>query len=154
MSRRPLRLKRIRRLRVASFELTGPYENWGRGLMELKGWLEKRKIATVGPPIGLFYDNPRETPPQELRSEACIPIKGEVASEGRFRIKDLPESRVASTKHRGPPEEYSVTYGSFLEKLLRPGYVLDGPAREIFDRPSPHLSPGKGVVIQQPVRRC
>lgn len=151
MSNEGVELSRVKAIRVAFVELTGPYEEWGKGLMELKRWINGKRVRIIGSPIGLFYDNPTETPPSELRSEACLPIHGDVQSEGRFRIKDLPAADVATTRHTGPPEEYTKTYGSFLENLLRHGYTFDGPAREIFADSDPALRPGMGVRIEQPV---
>jgi DNA gyrase inhibitor GyrI len=119
--------------------------------MELKAWLDKEKVKIAGPPIGLFYDNPEETPRENLRSDACFPIDGKILSTGRFQVQELPAAYVAVTRHDGPPEEYTKTYGSFLENLLDQGYVLDGPAREIFEEPRFYLSPGKGIRIEQPV---
>jgi DNA gyrase inhibitor GyrI len=138
---------------VASIELRGSYENWGDGLMELTRWLDSKDGKPAGKAIGLFYDNPLETPPEKLRSKACIPIDHNVTAEGKFKIEELEGGMVAKTRHTGKPEEYTKTYGAFLEWLLKDGYTLRGPAREIFDRLSPDLRPGMGAMIQQPVTR-
>ncbi len=143
----------IPRTTVASIDLFGAYENFGRALAELEAWLNAKNVETAGKPIRLFYDNPLETPTQKLRSKACIPIVGTVVAEGKFKIEDLPGGLVAKTRHRGKPEEYTKTYGAFLEWLLNNGFNLQGPAREIFDKVSPEVRPGMGVVIQQPVAR-
>ncbi len=148
-----LKLERIPKQRVAYVELTGPYENWGHGLMELESWLKEQGASTTGRPIGLFYNNPLETPAEKLRSEACIPLSKDVPAEGKFKVKDLPGGEVATTTHTGPPEEYTRTYGSFLEEILRQGYKFAGPAREVFAQPRADLRPGMGIVIQQPVKK-
>ncbi len=46
------------------------------------------------------------------------------------------------SRHDGPPEDYTKTYGSFLERLLREGYTFYGPAREIFEEARENLQPG------------
>lgn len=60
---------------------------------------------------------------------------------------------VATTTHTGPPEEYTRTYGAFLEWILTNGYTFVGPAREIFREPSDTLRPGMGTIIQQPIKK-
>ena len=60
---------------------------------------------------------------------------------------------MAVTRHRGPPERYTDTYGSFLEVILKNGYALVGPAWEVFEEPKEGLRPGMGVAIKQPIRR-
>ena len=146
-------LRRIGPIKVAFVQLTGPYEAWGKGLMELRDWLAGQKVSVGGKPIGLFYDNPTETNPEELKSDACLPVVADVRSLGRFQVKELPGGEIAVTRHTGPPAEFTKTYGSFLEGLLSQGYEFYGPAREIFEEPSPDLRPGMGLEIQQLVKR-
>ena len=143
----------IPNLRVASIELVGSYHHFGEGLSELSAWLESREISADGPPMGLFYDNPLEIPTDMLRCKACIPIRDQFTAEGKFNCEDLPGGLVAKTRHEGKPEQYTRTYGAFLESLLNSGYDLMGPAREVFERVSTDLQPGMGVEIQQPVAK-
>src|SRR5208283_4707348 len=127
MSSLGLKFEKAPQTKVAYVQLIGPYENWGNGLVELKEWLKSQQVQIVGKPIALFYDNPTETPSAKLRSDACFPIQGDVRPAGKFQIKDLPAGEIAVTKHNGSPEEYTSTYGSFLEGLLKQGYMLYGP---------------------------
>jgi DNA gyrase inhibitor GyrI len=94
-------LEAVSPMTVAFVPLIGPYEDWGKGLMQLKGWLVQERVRVVGKPIGLFYDNPTETPASKLRSDACFPIKEKV--EGKFQVKELPGGQAAETMHTGPP---------------------------------------------------
>jgi effector-binding domain-containing protein len=57
------------------------------------------------------------------------------------------------SRHDGPPEDYTKTYGSFLEGLLREGYTFYGPAREIFEEARENLQPGMGIETQQLMRK-
>lgn len=141
------------RILAATLELKGPYDSWGRGLMELKAWMERTGISQSGGPFALFYDNPTETPAAQLRSEACIPVSKPFKSEGLFKFKVFPECEVAETKHDGSPDTYTSTYGAFLEHLFNSGCGFLGPAREFFRLPSADLGPGMGWLIQQPVTR-
>lgn len=36
--------------RVAFVSLTGPYEDWGKGLMELKEWIDEKAVTIKGQP--------------------------------------------------------------------------------------------------------
>lgn len=138
---------------VAFVSLVGPYENWGKGLMELKEWLDDNGIPVTGQPIGLFYDNPTQSLPEELRSDACLPIEGVMDTEGRFQLKELPGGTAAAAKHIGPPSGYTRTYGAFLEGIINAGYLFEGPAREIFSEAREDLQPGMGVRTEQIVRK-
>ncbi len=141
------------KLVVASVEHRGPYDGIGAAMRELKDWIDAKGIEQSGYPFCLFYDNPRETPANELRSEACIPVSGPFEGEGKFKLKELPEASVAETRHEGPPEQFPMTYGPFLEGLLDSGYQLLGPAREYFTTVSDVKGPGSGFLIQQPIAK-
>ena len=153
MSSVDLKFEKAAQTKVAYVQLIGPYENWGKGIMELKDWLKSQHAEIAGKPIALFYDNPTETPPEKLRSDACFPIAGDIKPSGKFQIKDLPAGEIAVTKHTGSPDEYTRTYGAFLEGLLNQGYMFYGPAREIFEEARSDLRPGMGIQIQQLVRK-
>ncbi len=148
-----IRFSTAPKILAASMELTGPYADWGKGLMELKAWLYSKGIATAGEPFALCYDNPTETPAPQLKSEACFPVAIPFEPEGIVRFKEFPECHAAETRHRGRPEEHTSTYGAFLEQLLNDGYALSGPAREFYHSPSAVLGPGMGWLIQQPISK-
>jgi effector-binding domain-containing protein len=141
------------RLLVAYLERTGAYSGIGESMRDLKQWIDSKGIEQAGYPFCLFYDNPTETPEVELRSEACIPVTKAFEPEGMFKIKELPETEVAETRHSGPPEEFAKTYGPFLEGLLNAGYQIVGPAREYFLAALDVRGPGSGFLIQQPVAK-
>ena len=138
---------------VAFAERRGAYSGVGDTMRRLQGWLESRGVEAAGEPFCLFYDNPSRTAEADLRSEACIPVKEAITSEGEFGAKVLPETLVAETAHSGPAEEFGRTYGPFLEGLLNQGYDLVGPARECYHAASDIRGPGSGFVIQQPVAK-
>ncbi|MBI3858758.1 MAG: GyrI-like domain-containing protein [Thaumarchaeota archaeon] len=141
------------RMIVASVAHTGPYQGIGAEMKDLKAWIDSRGIDQAGYPFCLYYDNPTETPAEELRSEACIPVSKAFEQEGKFQMKEIAEVLVAETRHQGPPEQFAMTYGPFLESLLNGGYQILGPAREYYMTVSDATGPGAGFLIQQPVAK-
>lgn len=138
---------------VAYIELKGPYSGAGRAMAELWRWVESAGAETAGDPFCMFFDNPSETPEAELRSAVCVPIRGDVAPDGRFQVRELPEADAAETRHVGPPEEFGRTYGPFLESLMAAGFSIAEPAREYFRRPEDAGGPGTGYAIRQPISK-
>jgi DNA gyrase inhibitor GyrI len=151
MSAPDIKFTKSAKMTVAYAERRGSYSGIGETMLELKQWIDSRGIEQAGYPLCLFYDNPGETPPAELRSEACIPVTKEFGPEGRFLMKVLEETDVAETRHDGPPVDFGKTYGPFLEGLLNQGYNLNGPAREYFMSATDVVGPGSGFLIQQPI---
>jgi DNA gyrase inhibitor GyrI len=138
---------------VAYLERKGAYSGIGEDMVKVKAWIDSKGIEQSGYPFCLFYDNPSETPTAQLRSEACIPVAKVFDSEGVYRFKEIAEAQVAETRHRGPPEEFAMTYGPFLEGLLNQGHKILGPAREYFMSVSEVRGPGSGFLIQQPISK-
>jgi DNA gyrase inhibitor GyrI len=138
---------------VAYVEHSGSYSGIGAPMRELKAWIDSKGIEQSGYPFCLFYDNPSETPEKDLRSEACIPVSKPFTGEGKFRAKGLEQVNVAETRHEGPGETFAMTYGPFLEGLLKEGYQLLGPAREYYTTVSDVRGPGAGFLIQQPISK-
>ena len=141
------------RLIVAYLEVRGPYSNIGGTMRKLKAWIDLKGIEQAGYPFCMFYDNPSETSEEELRSEACIPVGKKFVPEGEYKMKELGAAQVAETRHQGRPEDFSSTYGPFLEGLLKEGYQIVGPAREYFMTASDVQGPGSGFLIQQPIAK-
>ena len=147
------RFKSAPKVLVASVLRKGPYGTIGTTMRELMAWLESKGVERSGDPFCMFYDNPTETPVGDLRSEACVPVSKPFKSDGRFAYKELPPVDVAETRHEGPPEQFAMTYGPFLESLINSGYALLGPAREYYASASDVKGPGSGYLIQQPITK-
>jgi len=129
-----VKLDNVAKMKVAYVELTGPYEEWGQGLMRLVSVLKEVKMRISGLPVGLYHDNPLETPPKKLRSEACVPISGRVKADAKFKVNMLLAADVATTIHQGPPEKFTDTFSSMFSWIISNGYAFHGPAREIYPR--------------------
>ena len=140
-------------MRVAFVERRGSYSGIREEMLRLKNWIDSKGIEQAGYPFCQYFDNPGETPAAELKSEACIPVRGGFQPEAEFRMKELGEAPVAETRHTGRPEEFAKTYGPFLEGLLSQGYSLVGPAREYYMTISEVRGPGSGFLIQQPIAK-
>lgn len=154
MSAPEVRFATAPKLVVAYIELKGDYAKVGDAMRDLKSWIDSKGVEQSGYPFCMFYDNPTETPEKDLRSEACIPVSKAFDPDDSHKVKELPEVQVAETRHSGHPEEFTKTYGPFLEGLLKGGYRLTGPAREYFMTVSEVRGPGSGFLIQQPVTKA
>jgi len=138
---------------VAYIEWKGPYSRIGETMRTLKDWIDSKGVEQAGYPFCVFFDDPDETPELELRSEVCIPVGKSFEPEGGIKAKELAEVQVAETRHEGPPEDFTKTYGQLLQGLLDQGYQALGPAREYYMSVSKVEGPGSGFLIQQPVAR-
>jgi AraC family transcriptional regulator len=85
-----------------------------------------------GAPFGLYYDDPATVPVAQLRSRACVPIKGVRSPSSPLAYEVLPSTTVAyayvAGAYPGVPRAYPRVY-QFLQTM---NWVENGPIREIY----------------------
>lgn len=92
--------------RVAAVEYKGPPEQEYAAVMQLVAW---RRENGVGPgrgmTIGIHYNDPASTPPQDYRIDVCVSYDGVIAPNPHGVVaKEIPGGRCARTRHVGTRE--------------------------------------------------
>ena len=106
-------------LRAVGLRHVGPYSGIGEAFRRL-GEIAGR--AGLGGPgtmmIGVYHDDPRTTPEQQLRSDAALVIPADVrVPEGLTEIT-IPAGRYARTTHVGPYEKLPDAWGRLMGEWL------------------------------------
>lgn len=52
----------------------GPYENTGESYERLFAWIAERGISIKGPVREVYYNDPREVKPEEIKTEVLAPV--------------------------------------------------------------------------------
>lgn len=120
----------------------GSYASTGALIPTLKRELEAQGLEADGPPFGLFYDDPARTPVAELRSRACIPIRGPRAVLAPLEYEVLRSTTVAYAFVSGLYPEVPRAYPGVFAYMERMDWERAGPIREIYlvppgERPEP-----------------
>lgn len=127
--------------RVAGLRVVGPTDRLEAPLLRLFDWVDSRGYEVLGPPMGIFYDDPTQVPPEHCRSDLCVPVGPEAESDGEWEVTVLPSETVAVAEHRGPYGDYTGTYRLVYEWIQSHGYRAVGPPAEVYlsdpDRTSP-----------------
>lgn len=147
-------VKTVGAMTVASIAKKGPYTEVGKTIGELMTWVVAKKIMPKGNPFGLYFDEPGKVPPESMRYEICLPVSKEIKSDKVIKIKELPEMEVVSTIYMGPYEKVGSTYGKLMTWITEKGYVVSGPAREIYiSNPSSTPAESLKTEIQFPIKK-
>ncbi len=72
---RGLGIKKVEELEVASTVHRGPFDQVGETYGALVGWIMENGYQIVGPGEEIYLTDPDKTPPQELLTEVCFPVK-------------------------------------------------------------------------------
>lgn len=123
-------------LHLAAIRHVGPYHEIGACFQRICAWAGPRGF--FGPQtrlIGVYHDNPRVTPPDQLRGDACItaPPAFQGDSGAGIAALDLPCARCAVATHRGPYERLGDTYTWLFDTWLpQHGHAPAGACYEIY----------------------
>ncbi len=73
--------------------------------------------------IGVSYDDPEVTAPENIRYDACITVDDTIEPEGEVNIQEIPGGDYAVATHKGPfsklIESYSKLYGEWAPRSGR-----------------------------------
>ncbi len=139
---------------VASISEQGPYGEMGNVTGELYGWLSSKGIEPVGLPFGIYYDDPNEVAPQDLRYKVCIPISQDIEGDERVTIETIPAITAATIIHKGPYSEVGSAWGKLATWVENKGYQFEGTGREVYLN-DPESTPEDELLteIQIPIKK-
>ena len=119
----------------------GDYQLIGQSISRMLAVVESTGLRTSGPLFCLYYDNPRKTAVQDLRSRVCMPVERELASGSGLGHDVLPCTPVVYAVVEGPRWELPRVYPALHGYALGRGWSYGGPLRETYlnlgDEPSP-----------------
>ena len=131
-----VKVETLPRRRLLALAHRGDYQGIGHAfgrivaLGHARGWTSPDTVS-----LGIYHDDPDVTPPDQLRSHACmsVPLELGPVPEG-YELMDLEGGEHAIGVHRGPyeglHESYSWLFGQWLPASGRE--PADRPVHEIY----------------------
>lgn len=150
-----MQLKDIPAITVASISRTGSFAQISETTAAVFAWLGQKGIQPMGPPIGLYYDNPEEVPEEKLRWDICVPVAPGTTGEGQVTVKDLPGGRYLVTIYEGPYENIGETYGALFARILgdRDLELREAPCCEVYLSDPRQVPPEKLLTeVRMPIK--
>lgn len=112
-------IKTLPEMHVASIRHTGDYSRCGEAYEKLCQWAEAQKILNnTSQFLGLCYDDPKITPKEKCRYDACVIIDNAVRTSGETIRQTIPEGRYATVIHKGSYETLHITYAALFGEWL------------------------------------
>ena len=124
----------------------GSYAGTGSLIPLLHRELISQGLEADGPPFGLFYDDPGRVSTGQLRSRACIPVRGPRSVLAPLRYDVLPSRTVGYAFVSGPYPEAPRAYPGVHAYLRAMGWSQDGPVREIY-LVAPGVNPDPSTLV-------
>lgn len=103
---------------VAKVRHVGPYPEAKHAWMALMGWAFPAGVITPETEyLGLCYDNPDTTPPEQIRYDATITVPAGTQGADPVTVEPLPGGKYAMTLHKGPYENLKETYEAIMPAM-------------------------------------
>jgi AraC family transcriptional regulator len=106
-------------LRLAAIRQTGPYMTIGASFDRVQAWGAARGLIGAGTRfLGLYHDDPKSVPAEMCRADAGFTVGPDVAGDNEVHIIEVPATRAAVLRFKGPYAEierpYEWFYGTWL----------------------------------------
>ncbi len=120
-------IKTVNRKPIAYVRHIGPYEKCETAWNGLCAWAAPKGLLNEHTEMfGIGYDDPAQTPAQELRYDACITLDTTPEVKGNVKLGELPAGEYATKLHSGPYEELGQSWTTFFHtELPQSGHEYD-----------------------------
>jgi AraC family transcriptional regulator len=131
-----IKLESRKAANLAYIEHQGPYDSvpWEGYIERLYGWAKEQKVMPGFYPMGIYFDEPEKTPPEQCRSHIGITFKGRAKERAGVKTRKMPIMKVAAISHKGPSSEFKNTYAALTEWIGKKGFKVSGPAIEVYSK--------------------
>ena len=118
----------------------GAFAHIPEAMQTLLTHLQDNGLTPHGPPVGVFYDDPRTVPEAEARWEvywAVAEPQPERAPEGApggdaVGVRHIAARQLATVLHTGPYDQVGPAYARAVSWLGDRGYTIVGPSEEAY----------------------
>lgn len=106
---------------VIYIRLTGAYSelDFPGAFARLWGFIKGQKLFSAGiEHIGIYYDDPKITESNNLRSDVCLAIRKPVLPKDGIDVKEIPGGRYAVFLYQGPYVNLGIVYDKIYSEWL------------------------------------
>lgn len=137
-----IEIKTIQPFSYCCIHHIGPFTEIQSVIAQLYASIQGQNILPGGTMIGIYYNSPADTDPQDLEWDIGFPCDAHVSPLQPLERKIWAATQVAATIHSGSFESTGETYLVIFEWLAANGMVPDGPVLEMYlTMPAPDTKP-------------
>ena len=106
---------------VIYIRLTGAYNelDFPGTFAKLWGYVKEKKLFSAGiEHIGIYYNDPKVTEADKLRSDVCLVIHKPAQPQGEIGVKEIPGGRYAIFSYQGPYCNLGIVYDTIFADWL------------------------------------
>ncbi len=117
-----IEFKELEPIRVATLRHIGPYNQIGAKIGALCEWGAAHGADSANNDVmAIYYDDPKTTPPEQLRSDAALKVDDKMQPEGDVKIATIEGGLYAVGIYIGPYSGIGQAWGEFMAQLGQMG---------------------------------
>lgn len=122
-----VRIEKIKNYKVAYVRQVGPYGyNNVKTMEKLKKWAKSKNLLNEDAIIlGIAHDDPKITPAQNCRYDACIVIPKDYQVDNSVSVIELSGGLYATLKVKHTAEDIQKAWGKIFVAIEDKGYEID-----------------------------
>jgi len=152
-------IKSTNDIRIIYIKITGKYgnKNYHKIWTELWNYGKSKNIITsLTKRIGISYNDPKITPKEKCKYDACLSINKDLKPDGKIGVKTIKGGKYAVFNYKGDYKNLGIIYDRiFGDWLINSGYRLRNvPVYEIKENPISETDKNKLVTkIFLPIKK-
>ncbi len=127
-------IKQVEPFPYCAISHRGPYTDMTAVIGDLVDAMEAQGLLVRirGPLVGIYYNSPADTPPEELSWEAGFVVEAQTTTRPPLMLKTWEYETVAAATYVGPYEEIGPAIGKIMASIAARGYEAEGPVLERY----------------------
>lgn len=120
---------------VAYVRKLGPYgkETAEAAFGELMAWAGPKGLVGRSPMLGVYWDNPEVTAPEQCRNDACLVIEAGTPVEAPVAVQDIAGGSYAVCEFNLPVTDFGPAWEEAFRWVVEGGYeCAEQPCYEIY----------------------
>ncbi|MBS3820030.1 GyrI-like domain-containing protein [bacterium] len=124
--------KEVSPFTYCSMKYQGSYSQFEPAIRSLMQNLQRQSVQPAGPLLGIFFNSPEDTKPQNLEWEVGFPITPQSRVQAPLRKKQWTHTFVVTAVHVGSYETTQETYIQMFEWMETHNLIQKGPILEKY----------------------
>jgi AraC family transcriptional regulator len=116
----------------AFMEFGGPYDKMEKSVQTFMGEFFKQGLAPAGPFIGVYFNDPRQVKPEELKWNIGFQVSKDANIQPPLKKAEFKHKTVAVYLHMGPYENMDKAYDKIFKHAEDNGYKSLWPTYDKF----------------------
>lgn len=133
-----IEIRKVDEIHMVYYEHIGPYMESFNDFGKFMAYMQQNNMPMGSHALGVFYDDPKEVPEPELRSEAGHMVTVPVKTSNGYKYKKIKGGKAVSIRYKAM-DEIIPAYDTIAKYIENKGYETRDYSIEIYYSNDPNV---------------